>query len=180
MHVDAATLSMAAINRYLGREIPEYLALGLDPNRSYALLRDPGELAKGAASFGGAPILSEHVPVDATDYRPDLVVGSVGSDVAFDGSLLKASIVVWAGDAISAIRSGAQPALSAGYRYRADMMPGQYQGQRYDGVMRDIRGNHIALVQEGRIGPEAVIGDAALRLEAFADRYPKIAAIRVI
>lgn len=40
------------------------------------------------------------------------------------------------------------------------MTPGTYKGQKYDGVMRDIQGNHVALVEAGRAGPDVVVMDA--------------------
>ena len=39
---------------------------------------------------------------------------------------------------IAGIESEEQRELSCGYRYTADMSPGTYRGQRYDGVMRQI------------------------------------------
>ncbi len=42
------------------------------------------------------------------------------------------------------------------------MTPGTYAGVRYDGVMRDIAANHVALVRKGRAGPDVVVGDSAL------------------
>ena len=42
------------------------------------------------------------------------------------------------------------------------MTPGTYEGEPYHGVMRDIVGNHVALVREGRAGSDVVVGDAAI------------------
>jgi hypothetical protein len=70
--------------------------------------------------------------------------------------------VVWDADAIDGIESGEQRELSAAYRYEPDMTPGTYQGVRYDGVMRDIEGNHVALVESGRAGSDVIVGDQAL------------------
>ena len=50
--------------------------------------------------------------------------------------------------------------LSAAYFFDADMTPGEYEGERYDGVMRNLRANHVALVEEGRAGPDVVVGDS--------------------
>lgn len=47
--------------------------------------------------------------------------------------------------------------LSAGYYNEDDKTPGEYEGQRYDVVQRNIRYNHVALVAEGRAGKEARI-----------------------
>lgn len=163
LHVATSHISKATVNPYRGSEIPDFQRLGLDPTRIYRLLRDPAELQRGAPTFCRLPLLSTHVPVTADEPRPDLVVGSVGSDVRFSDPYLDASLVVWDARAIALVESGHQRELSAAYRYDADMTPGRFRGQAYDGVMRNIRGNHVALVESGRAGPDVVVGDAALR-----------------
>jgi hypothetical protein len=170
LHV-ACNISKAAVNPYLGAEIPDYEGLRLDPGRAYYLLRPADELHRAASTFNNLPILKQHVPVSAQDHQPSLVVGSTGTDAAFIGPYLRNSIVVWAKGAIDKINCGHQKELSAAYRYRADMRPGTYQGQRYDGVMRDLVGNHVALVREGRAGSDVVVGDAAIQ-SRFYERVP--------
>jgi len=179
LHVKLANISKATVNPYRGDEIPEWQALGLDPGRVYYLLREPEELAKAAPTFNNLPILSKHQKVSADDHQPDLVVGTTGSSSEFVAPYLQNSLAFWAGPAIDAIEadddSKRVKELSCGYRYRADMTPGTYQGQSYDGVMRDIVGNHVALVREGRAGPDVVVADEAMRpgwrFAAFRSRY---------
>jgi hypothetical protein len=174
LHVEITNISKAAVNPYIGREIPDWKALGLDPDRVYKLLRDPDELAKAAPTFNNIPLLSRHVPVTADDHKPDLVIGSTGTDADFDGSHLRNSLVVWARDAIDDIESDVKKELSAAYRYRADMTPGTYEGEPYDGVMRDLVGNHVAIVREGRAGSSVVVGDAAIpKLEELFEMSKK-------
>ncbi len=175
LHVRVANISKANICAYLGREIPEAERFGLDPNRTYQLLRHPQELETAAPTFNNLPLLSRHVPVSAENHAPELVVGSTGTDATFEAPYLKNSLVIWAADAIAAIDSGEQRQLSAAYHYRADMTPGTYEGTHYDGVMRDIVGNHVAIVSLGRSGSDVVIGDA-LPL-TFEARYPSAARV---
>lgn len=160
LHVSESNISKATINPYNGAEIPDATALGLDPNRVYRLLRDPQELAKAAATFAGKPLLMIHTPITANAHPTEEVVGAV-MNPTFEEPYLKAEIVVWRADAIASIEDETQKELSSGYRYRADMTPGTYQGEAYDGVMRDIVGNHVTLVTEGRAGPDVVVGDSA-------------------
>ena len=162
LHVARSNISKANVCPYLGREIPGWETLGLEPDNVYQLLRDPEELARGAATFNNLQILSEHVPVTAWDdesHMAEITVGSTGTDAAFDGDYLTNSMVVWARRAIDGIASDEQRELSSAYRYRADMTPGEYNGVAYDGIMRDIIGNHVALVFEGRAGPDVLVGD---------------------
>jgi 8-oxo-dGTP pyrophosphatase MutT (NUDIX family) len=165
LHVAITNISKAAINPYLGKEIPEWETLGLDPNRIYRLYRDPDELAKAAKTFNSLPLLSEHVAVDADNHKPELVIGSTGTDAVFANPYLKNSLVVWAGPAIEDIESEDKKELSCAYRYRADMRPGMVNGERYDGRMVSLTGNHVALVAEGRAGPDVVIGDSVVELQ---------------
>ena len=160
MHVEITNISKANVCAYLGREIPGAEQLGLDMERIYRLFRDPEELAKAAPSFNNIPLLSEHVPVTVDDHRPGLVVGATGSDAEFKAPYLRNSLVVWAADAIAGIENDEQRELSCAYRYIPDMTSGTYEGEPYDGVMRQIQGNHVALVPKGRAGSDVVVGDS--------------------
>ncbi len=162
LHVAMSSISKANVCPYRGSEIPDAGDLGLSPSTVYQLLRDPAELRRAASTFNNLPLLRRHVPVSADDHRPTDVVGSTGTDARFDGMYLTNSLVVWEAAAIAGINSGAQRELSAAYRYDADMTPGTFNGVRYDGIMRNIRGNHVALVETGRAGADVIVGDAAL------------------
>lgn len=161
MHVEISNISKATVNPYRGNEIPDWEALGLDANRIYFLLRDPEELARAASTFNNIPLLSKHIPVSAAEPQKDFVVGATGSNASYQAPYLKNSLVVWDAVAIALIESEEQKELSSAYRYRADMTPGVYEGVAHDGVMRDIRGNHVALVEVGRAGPDVVVGDCS-------------------
>ena len=123
-------------------------------------MRDPKELEKAAPTFNGLPLLSEHKPTSAADHEEELVIGATGTDAVFEFPYLKNSLVIWPEYAIDEIEDETKKQLSCGYRYVADMTPGIFQGMRYDGRMVDIVGNHVALVKEGRAGPDVVVGDS--------------------
>jgi hypothetical protein len=159
--VDRAHITKATVNPYRGKEIPGFEKLGLDPDKIYNLLRHPDELKKAAATLNGVQLLRKHIPVNAEDHRPYDTVGSLGSDAEFDGEYLDNSLYVNAQDAIDDIESGRKKQLSAGYHYAPDMTAGNFNGSDYDGIMRDIVFNHVALVEDGRAGPDVVVGDSA-------------------
>jgi hypothetical protein len=161
LHAASVPITKVGVNKYRGREIPGWEKLGLDANTVYALLRDPNELRKAASTFSGLPLLSEHASTTADRIDPRLIVGSVGH-AKFEYPYLKNSVHVWARSAITGIESESRKALSAAYQYSADMTPGEFGGIRYDGVMRGIFGNHVALVPKTRAGADVVIGDIAL------------------
>lgn len=161
MHVERCNISKANVCPYYGREIPNHAALGLDPNRVYRMYRDPAELAAGARTFDRAPLLMVHTKHSADDAKQYVTVGTIGSDVTFDGTYLTASLAVWTAEGIKLVESKKQAQLSCSYRYRPDMTPGKTpQGVAYDGVMRDIIGNHVALVEQGRAGPDVYVSDS--------------------
>jgi len=165
LHVEMANVAKACVSPYGGQEIPGWDALGLDPYRTYQLYRDPKELEKATPSFAGKPILIKHTPLDANDHPFEKVIGAVGSDVRFNAPYIQAALTFWPGEAIDLIKSGKQRQLSAGYAYRPDMTPGNIEGESFDGVMRDIRFNHLALVVEGRQGADIVVGDSRENLK---------------
>lgn len=160
LFVELTPISKANVCPYYGREIPDFKDLGLDPEKIYKMYRDPAELEKAAESFAGKPLLLIHTAISADDHPREVTVGSVGSDVQFIAPYLMAPLSIWDGEAIGLVQSGKQKELSSAYRYRADMTAGSADGEAYDGVMRDIGGNHVALVKEGRAGPDVVVGDS--------------------
>jgi uncharacterized protein len=92
-----------------------------------------------------------------------LEVGSV-TDAHMDGLHVVAELVVKRADAIEAVRAKKRVELSCGYHCDFDATPGTTSdGERYDGVQRNIRYNHVALLPAGtaRGGP-----DCAMRLDA--------------
>ncbi|QLO47395.1 DUF2213 domain-containing protein [Enterobacter cloacae] len=179
LHIEVTPISKANICPYYGREIPNSKALGLQPDKVYYLLRDPKELAKAATTFNNIPLLNEHIPVTAADPQKMAVVGSTGTDAEFDGTYLKNSLVIWDADSIAGIETDEKKELSSAYRYVADMTPGVHEGQPYDGVMRDIVGNHVALVIEGRAGSDVVVGDSlSLELKEMAKAKQLAAALK--
>lgn len=161
LHVDLTPISKATVNGYVGSEIPRWRELGLDPNRWYRLLRDPEELRRAAPTFNKLPLLLRHQPVNAEQHRKDLVIGTTGDRAVYRYPFLLNTLAVWdKADGIDGVLDNSKRAISSGYRYTADMRPGTYQGMPFDGVMRDIKGNHVILTRRGRAGDDVVIGDA--------------------
>lgn len=160
LHVEQSHISKSIVNPYYGAEIPGYQELGLVADKVYQLLRDPAELEKAADTFARLPILSEHVPVTVDSPRPDLVVGAIGSDVKFNAPYLDADLCIWDSKAIAGIESNKVRELSCAYRYIPVMEPGEYEGVAFDGRMTEIKGNHLALVEQGRAGSDVVVADS--------------------
>jgi hypothetical protein len=173
LHIDRTPISKATVNPYYGREIPKSEELGLDPERVYYLLRDPGELAKSASSFKNKQLMFKHIAVNADDPKQEYIAGTIGSNVDFEAPYLMADMCIWDADAIAGVETETVQELSSSYSYRADMTPGMYEGQRYDGVMRDIQGNHVALVKAGRAGSDVKAADSKLETKMTETKFGK-------
>ncbi|ELX9539463.1 DUF2213 domain-containing protein [Klebsiella pneumoniae] len=161
LQISRTNISKANVNAYYGREIPGSEELGLGPNKLYRLWRHPDELRKAAKTFNNIPVLSKHIPDFPNDPPNEFRVGVTHSNAEFDGTYLTVGMSIWDNSAIAGIESGEQRELSASYKYVADMTPGVTpDGEPYDGVMRDIFGNHEALVPDGRAGPDVLVADS--------------------
>ena len=159
LHVLKSHISKANVSPYYGKEIPNYQTLGLEPDKIYQLYRDPVELELGASTAARLQILRKHELVSVDEPKPDLVVGSIGSNVEFNAPYLDADLCFFDKTAIAGIETGQVIELSCAYRYDADMTAGTINGVAYDGVMRNIRFNHLALVDVGRAGSDVLVAD---------------------
>jgi hypothetical protein len=163
LHVENVNISKANVCPYYGSEIPGADALGLDPTRVYMLYRDAAELAAAAPTYENKPLMAAHVGVSADQPQKYFIAGAV-SNVRFEAPYLRATIAVWDGESIKGIEDGTKREISAGYRYQPDMTPGVVDGVPYEGVMRRLACNHVALVEAGRAGPDVMVADSVLTL----------------
>lgn len=161
LQVKLSNISKANVCPYFGREIPGAEKLGLEPDKIYQLWRHPDELKKAAATFNNIPLLSIHTPDFPGDPPREYRVGVTHSNADFDGTYLTNGLSVWDDSAIAGIETEEQEELSSSYQYVADMTPGVTpNGEPYDGIMRDIIGNHVALVERGRAGSDVLVADS--------------------
>ena len=160
LHVAVSHISKANICGYYGRENPNSQGLGLEPDRLYMLWRHPDELKNAVNSANNLPLLDTHIIVSPNSPEQESVVGSTGTDATFLDPYLNNSLVIWTDWAIEGVEKREVCQLSCAYRYVAVMTPGEHNGLHYDGIMRNIVFNHVALVPEGRAGPDVVVGDS--------------------
>ena len=121
--VTDCNISKANVCPYLGSEIPNSEALGLDPSKIYMLYRDAAELQAAVKTYDRVPLMMQHVAVHADSPQQFLVAGTV-SNARFSHPFLKADLTIWTREGIDAVESGAQRELSCGYRYVAEMTSG--------------------------------------------------------
>lgn len=154
-------ISKVGVFPYYGRNVSDTFA----PDKQVMVFRPAEELAspKTIDSFKLIPWIDNHVMLGAaesglTPPESKGVDGVIGEDVYFEDDVLYANIKVFSTTLDNLIDLGKRE-LSAGYRCRYEISSGVWNGQRYDAIQRDIRGNHLALVTEGRMGPDVAVLD---------------------
>lgn len=116
-------------------------------------------------SLRGAPFTNNHPKEMVTPKNArDLMVGFVGDTIERvkkgDTEFQKAKVTVSDADTINQIKQG-KLEVSLGYDLTLDETPGEFNGQRFDAIQRDIKINHLALVDVARGGRQV-----RLRLDA--------------
>ena len=168
-------LSKVGVFPYLGREIgaPE-------PDRIYKVYRPEEELSspETIASFRLMPLVDEHAMLgdEADGFTPAErkgLHGVIGEDVYFDAPYLRGNLKIYSESAKGLVKSGTKRELSPGYRFKLDPTPGTFNGEAYDAIQREIRANHLALVEEGRTGPDVAVLDTAGHLCALDSQLLK-------
>jgi hypothetical protein len=154
-------ISKVGIFPYSGSQIDETL----EPSQIYQIYRPEEELSdpETIESFKLLPFTVEHAMLGSEDdgmIAPEKkgVHGVIGEDVYFDEGYLKGNIKIFS-EKVKKLLSDGMNELSIGYRCLYEMIPGIFNGQQYDGVQRKIRGNHLALVEEGRSGHDVAVLD---------------------
>lgn len=179
-----ARIGRAGVHDYSAAELGN--PAGFRPEDRVRVYRSPAEVFDPAsmASFADKPVTDDHPPemVDAGNWRR-YAVGHAGEQVVQDGDHLATDLVI--GDAAAADRARAGVGLSNGYHADFVFEPGTTpDGEPYHAYQRNIRGNHIALVDEGRCGdgcrtsprpagdcaPPAPVTDAAVLDALVRDR----------
>ena len=155
-------ISKVGVFDYLGSQISP----DLDPNTMYKVYRPEEELSDPDTieSFKLLPWTDEHAMLGGDDEagltpaEKKGIHGVIGEDVYFEDGYLKANLKIFSNKLAELIEQGKKE-LSIGYRCLYDLVSGVYKGQRYDAIQRQIRGNHLALVEEGRSGHDVAVLD---------------------
>lgn len=103
------------------------------------------------------PLTDDHPTTKVTpENAKELQIGSLGEELQTDAYRVSAPISITQKDAIDKILNGKR-ALSCGYDCDIESKSGTWMGIDYDAVQRNIRYNHVAVVDAGRAGDDAVM-----------------------
>lgn len=126
-------------------------------------------------SLANLPVTLEHPPELLTpETTREYSRGSTGSIVKYESPFAMGFVTITDREAIDAVKRGDSREVSVGYRIKYDSTPGVTpKGERYDGVQRQISGNHVAIVRRGRAGPEVRLRmDSAVAVEPVGAPNP--------
>lgn len=136
--------------------------------------RPPEEVSKpdSLSTFGMKPVTWGHPPVllDSANTK-QYQIGYSGSQIRYTDGFVEVALVVTDDKDIERIKRKDATEVSAGYKVDFDPTPGiTPEGEEYEGVQRNIRVNHIAIVPRGRAGPEVrLLLDRMDAADAVAD-----------
>lgn len=160
-------ISKVGVFPYMGKEIG-----ASDPNKIYKVYRSEEELSAPDTieSFKLVPFIDEHAMLGNYGMAAEKkgIQGVIGSDVFYEAPYLKGNLRIYSEATKSLIKNG-KIELSPGYLCRYDFTEGVFNGEKYDAIQRDIRGNHLALVEEGRTGPDVAVQDKAGKFHITLD-----------
>ena len=144
---------------YAPQEIPLnlYPAFAPPPDGVFRVRRDDDDVFSPdtMASANGKPVVDEHpqdiLTPDNCSGAPGVVMSVRRGEGALD-DLMIADLIIYSKDLIALIRDGKRE-LSCGYDVDyEELAPGRL-------AQKNIRINHVALVDSGRCGPRCAIGD---------------------
>lgn len=156
--IEGNPISKEGVFPYLGKTISPRL----EPNKLYQVYRPFAELSNPETlkSFDGIPFIEDHEMLGegftSTDKRTPQ---GVLMNTRAENGMIVGDLKIFSDSLKARIESGKKE-LSLGYRCHYDLTPGEWNGQKYDAVQTKLRGNHIALVNRGRMGSDVRVFDS--------------------
>lgn len=162
MYVKKSPVLKAGVLEYYGEEFntDSVDGVNIEKDKLYKVYIPIEELEKAKDTFKLKPIVEDHEWLgregsNARDYQE----GTTGEKVFMDGDYLMIDLQFNNLDTIQKIQNDEKKELSASYENTLEKAP---NGADYDFVARDIRANHIALVEKGRCGSDVKVFNSLL------------------
>lgn len=158
-------LSKEGVYPYLGSNIDSSLV----PDKIYYVYRPASTLEAAVDSWNNPPkgIYSGHEMI-GPEFTPsdDRPPQGVVTNVVYEDGALFGDITVYSEALQKEIGDGTKE-LSLGYFCNYVKEAGIFNGQAYDYVQKDMRGNHVAVVPNGRCGSEVRVYDSKCTMDAL-------------
>lgn len=149
--IDDNPISRSGVFQYLGSSIGAE-----DPNKIYNVYRPAEELSHADAieSFKLIPFVDDHTMLGSEDIglvpaEFKGVHGSTGEEVEFRDGVLYAKLRIFS-ETLKRLLAEGKKEISLGYRCVYEKASGIFNGEVYDYIQRNLRGNHLALVDQAR------------------------------
>ncbi len=127
----------------------------------------PDQLLSDAtvASANMKPVTDSHPDELVTkDNSQTFLKGMTASNAHVEGNMLYNDITITDADLIEKIRNGKRE-LSIGFETEVVPQSGELNGVHYDSIQKNIKINHVAVVERGRAGHEVrLLGDSAIAI----------------
>ena len=151
-------LSKVGVFPYSGRSL-HVPGMDLDPDKMYMVYRPAEELSTQETidSFKLLPWIDDHTMLGkdfGTSAENKGIDGVIGEEVYFEHPYLRGNIKLFSDELAEKIDEDGKRDLSCGYKCKYEWAPGEFDGVAYDIVQRQIRGNHLASVETGRMGKD--------------------------
>lgn len=120
-------------------------------------LRTPAEVfsPNSLDTLKSIPVTLKHPSVLVTKDNANKYMAGYSSDIVEkEGDKIKTMLTITDAKAIEAVDNRKIVEVSCGYECELEESSGVFDGESYDYVQRNIKYNHIALVDQGRAGPE--------------------------
>jgi hypothetical protein len=159
--IEGNPISKEGVYDYMGSQIPGYPG---NPDDIVKVYRPMEELMRPETieSFKLLPFIDDHVWLGQKGINTGSLpfTGITGEGVYADAPYLRSNLKVFSEELKADIIAG-KVELSPGYLYDVYLQPGVWNGQPYQYVQRNLRGNHLALVLTGRTGSDVAVMDSA-------------------
>ena len=120
-------------------------------------LKSPEEIFSDETmnSLKGVPVTNRHPPVmiDSNNWI-DFTKGTTHQNVRQEDNLLVISETIFDDELIAYVKSGKKAQVSIGFRADLEEESGEFEGEKYDRIQKNIRINHVAHVKQGRGGED--------------------------
>ena len=123
-------------------------------------LKSPEEIFSDETmnSLKGVPVTNRHPPVmiDSNNWI-DFTKGTTHQNVRQEDNLLVISETIFDDELIAYVKSGKKAQVSIGFRADLEEESGEFEGEKYDRIQKNIRINHVAHVKQGRGGEDVKV-----------------------
>jgi len=105
-------------------------------------------------SAKGVPVTLDHPPGLVTKENYNKYAKGAISDPRVEDDILWADETIWAPELMEALKAKRKIEVSLGFKCKIDKTPGEFNGEKYDVKQTNMVINHVAHVDEARLGSE--------------------------